>query len=106
EALERSWLLAREDRNYVVKLAFDEDGEVEISSQSPELGRVFDKVQVQSVEGEKIKISFSAKFMMASLRAIDSSDVQVKFTGAMRPFVIQPVEDDSVLQLILPVRSY
>lgn len=106
QATERTWLLAREDRNHVVKLSISNNKEIEISSQSPELGKVFDKMNVQSVDGEEIKISFSAKFMIAALRAVDAAEVSIRFTGAMRPFVIQPVGDDSVLQLVLPVRSY
>ncbi|HEU5141400.1 MAG TPA: DNA polymerase III subunit beta [Bacillales bacterium] len=106
QALDRTWLLAREDRNHVVKLNTLDNGEIEVSSNSPELGKVFERVQPKSLEGEEIKISFSAKFVMAALRAIDASEVKVSFTGAMRPFVIQPTEDDSVLQLVLPVRSY
>ncbi|HET7657778.1 MAG TPA: DNA polymerase III subunit beta, partial [Bacillales bacterium] len=106
EALDRTWLLAREDRNNVVKLSTLNKNEIEVSSNSPELGRVFEKVNVVSLEGEEVKISFSAKFVMAALRAIDAPQVVVRFTGAMRPFLIQPTEDDSVLQLVLPVRSY
>ncbi|HEX6922988.1 MAG TPA: DNA polymerase III subunit beta [Bacillales bacterium] len=106
QALDRTWLLAREDRNHVVKLSTLENGEIEISSNSPELGKVFEKVEPKSLEGEEVKISFSAKFVMAALRAIDAPEVHVSFTGAMRPFIIQPTEDESVLQLVLPVRSY
>lgn len=106
EALERAWLLAREERNHVVKLNIAEGEPLEISSHSAELGKVFEKVPVQSLEGDDMKISFSAKFVMEALRAIDAADVHIRFTGAMRPFVIQPTEDDTVLQLVLPVRSY
>lgn len=106
QALDRTWLLAREDRNNVVKLSAFNSGEIEISSTSPELGKVFEKVGVLSMEGEEVKISFSAKFVMAALRVIDAPEVRIRFTGAMRPFLIQPTEDDSVLQLVLPVRSY
>lgn len=106
QALERTWLLAREDRNHVVKLSITSHEDIEISSHSPELGKVFDKIKAQSMDGEEIKISFSAKLMIAALRAIDADEVSVRFTGAMRPFVIQPINDDTVLQLVLPVRSY
>ena len=106
QALDRTWLLAREDRNNVVKLSTLNNNEIEISSNSPELGRVYEKVGVRTFEGEEVKISFSAKFVMAALRVIDAPEVVIKFTGAMRPFLIQPTEDDSVLQLVLPVRSY
>jgi len=44
--------------------------------------------------------------MMEALKAIDSSKIMIDFTGAMRPFIIRPIGDDSQLQLILPVRTY
>lgn len=106
QALDRTWLLAREDRNNVVKLSTLKNNEIEVSSNSPELGRVYETVGVKSFEGEEVKISFSAKFVIAALRVIDAPEVIIKFTGAMRPFLIQPTEDESVLQLVLPVRSY
>jgi len=53
-----------------------------------------------------LKISFSAKYMMDALKAIEGTEIEIQFTGAMRPFVIRPLHDDSTLQLILPVRTY
>ena len=44
--------------------------------------------------------------MMDALRAIEGNEIKITFTGAMRPFVICPINDDSTLQLILPVRTY
>ncbi|WP_246944322.1 DNA polymerase III subunit beta [Bacillus pinisoli] len=106
QAIDRASLLAREGRNNVVKFSTLENGLVEISSDSPEIGKVTEELQSEKVEGEELKISFSAKFMMDALKAIDSSEVRISFTGAMRPFFIQPVNDDKTLQLILPVRTY
>jgi DNA polymerase-3 subunit beta len=105
-AIDRASLLAREGRNNVVKFSAWENGLVEISSDSPEIGKVTEEIQSEKVDGEELKISFSAKFMMDALKAIDGSDIKISFTGAMRPFFIQPVNDDKTLQLILPVRTY
>lgn len=105
-AIDRASLLAREGRNNVVKFSTLEQGTIEISSDSPEIGKVTEEIQSEKIEGEDLKISFSAKFMMDALKAIDGSDVKISFTGAMRPFFIQPVNDDKTLQLILPVRTY
>jgi DNA polymerase-3 subunit beta len=44
--------------------------------------------------------------MMDALKAIDGQDVVIQFTGAMRPFILKSALDDSILQLILPVRTY
>ncbi|MGF2614028.1 DNA polymerase III subunit beta [Rossellomorea vietnamensis] len=106
QAIDRASLLAREGRNNVVKLSTVESGVIEISSNTPEIGKVIEQVQSQSNEGEELKISFSAKYMMDALKALEGTEIHIDFTGAMRPFVIKPLHDDSILQLILPVRTY
>jgi DNA polymerase III subunit beta len=106
QAIDRASLLAREGKNNVVKFSTIEDGVIEISSNTPEVGKVIEEIQTQSVEGEELKISFSAKYMMDALKALEGTDIKVSFTGAMRPFVIRPFQDESILQLILPVRTY
>ncbi|WML42479.1 DNA polymerase III subunit beta [Neobacillus sp. PS3-40] len=105
-AIDRASLLAREGRNNVVKLSTVEAGIIEISSNTPEVGKVIEEIQTQSIEGEELKISFSAKYMMDALKALEGTDIKISFTGAMRPFLIGPLHDESILQLILPVRTY
>ena len=82
------------------------DGIIEISSNTPEVGKVVEEIQSQSIDGEDLKISFSAKYMMDALKALEGTDIKISFTGAMRPFVIRPLHDETTLQLILPVRTY
>ncbi|KPC97898.1 DNA polymerase III subunit beta [Geobacillus sp. BCO2] len=106
QAIDRASLLAREGRNNVVKLTTLPGGMLEISSISPEIGKVTEQLQTESLEGEELNISFSAKYMMDALRALDGADIQISFTGAMRPFLLRPLHTDSMLQLILPVRTY
>ncbi len=105
-AIDRASLLAREGRNNVVKFSTIEGGAIEVSSNTPEIGTVVEEIQSQSIDGEDLKISFSAKYMMDALKALEGTEIQISFTGAMRPFVIRPLHDDSILQLILPVRTY
>lgn len=106
QAIDRASLLAREDRNNVVRFSTLGENNVEISSNSPEIGKVEEEIQVESLEGEELRISFSAKYMMDALKAIDGQEIVIQFTGAMRPFTIQSINDDAILQLILPVRTY
>ncbi|WHY86358.1 DNA polymerase III subunit beta [Neobacillus novalis] len=105
-AIDRASLLAREGRNNVVKFSTIADKVIEVSSNTPEVGKVVEEIQSQSIEGEELKISFSAKYMMDALKALEGTDIKVSFTGAMRPFVIRPLHDETILQLILPVRTY
>lgn len=106
QAIDRASLLAREGRNNVVKLATQENDVLQITSNSPEIGQVTEDIQSKEVVGDELKISFSAKYMMDALKAIENTDIQISFTGPMRPFIIRPLNDDSVTQLILPVRTY
>lgn len=105
QAIDRASLLAREDRNHVVKFATLNEHVVEISSNSPEIGKVEEEIAVTEFTGEHLKISFSGKYMMEALKAIDGQDIIIQFTGTMRPFIIRSVHDDAILQLILPVRT-
>lgn len=105
KAIERASLLAKEERNNVVKLR-TEDETVEISSQSLELGRVFETLKPEKLEGDPLRISFSAKFMMDALGKIDSENVEIHFIGPMRPIIIRPIGEDEILMLILPIRTF
>ncbi|MEJ8777137.1 DNA polymerase III subunit beta [Pseudogracilibacillus sp. ICA-222130] len=104
--IERAALLSSRDQNNVIRLDTLDNNMIEISGHSPEIGNVKELLDVISIEGESIKISFSARYMLDSLKAIDSDRVQIKFTGPMRPFVIRTPEEKKILQLILPVRTY
>lgn len=106
QAIDRASLLAREGRNNVVNLMTLEGNRVEISSISPEIGKVEEEVQCSNIDGEELKISFSAKYMMDALKALDGTEIEIQFTGAMRPFLIRAEQDERMLQLILPVRTY
>ena len=106
QAIDRASLLAREDRNNIVRFAAEGGNVIEVSSNSPEIGKVEELIEAIEVNGEDLKISFSAKYMMDALKAIDGQDIAIHFTGAMRPFILKSMESDAILQLILPVRTF
>lgn len=105
QAIDRASLLAKENRNNVVKLE-TRDNALQISSNTPEVGQVTEDVVTDHIDGEQLKISFSAKYMIDALRIIEEDHVIVHFTGAMRPFILYPENNQHILQLILPVRTY
>ncbi|MFV0379355.1 MAG: DNA polymerase III subunit beta [Anaerorhabdus sp.] len=77
-----------------------------ISSKSYEIGSSKEELAVNSYEGEDIEISFSGKYVFDAIRALSSDMVKIEFCGEMKPFVIHCLKDDSILQLVLPVRTY
>ncbi len=106
-AIERASLLSsRDGKNAIVKLDVRQDNVVEISSNSPEIGRVLEEVHpVDEIVGSPLKIAFSSKYLLEALRVFNSSEVIVKFTGEIRPFVITGEYDEDMLQLVLPVKT-
>ncbi len=103
-AIDRASLLSS-DRNNIVKLSLNND-KVEISSRSQEIGSVVEKISNYEYEGNKLDISFSAQYITEAIKAIGSNDVELCLNGEMKPFIVKNKEDDSVLQLVLPVRTY
>src|SRR5699024_7141613 len=99
-------LLSNRDQNNVIRLDTINDLTIEISGNSPEIGNVKEQLNIISMEGEEVKISFSSRYMLDTLKTIDSNQVKIDFSGAMRPFVIRTTEQDKILQLILPVRTF
>ena len=104
KAIDRANILSIEREN-VVELTMTADG-VEISAKSSQIGSAVDKLQTFRYEGEDLKISFNSEFVNAAIRALNSSDVTFLFVGEMKPFIIKNASDDSVVQIVTPVRTY
>jgi len=105
DAIDRAYLLSREEKTNIVRLTTLEDGGVEISSSSSEFGRVQEQLSVVSGSGEPLRIAFNSKYMLDALKVIDSEQLFVGFTGAMSPIIIKPRDDENSLHLILPYRT-
>lgn len=106
-AIERASLLSQKDgSSSIVKLYLRNDNLVEITSNSPEIGKVIEEVYpLEKAVGVAIKIAFSSKYFLDALKTFNSDEVYVKFTGEIRPFVIEGTNDQGLIQLILPVRT-
>ena len=106
-AIDRAALLSsRETSASIVKLYLRNDNGVEITSNSPEIGKVVEEVQpIEKPIGVPIRIAFSSKYFLDALKTFNSEQVYVKFTGEIRPFVIEGEQDPGLVQLILPVRT-
>lgn len=104
--IDRAALLASAEQNNVVRFEAKGDGTIEISSNSPEIGRVNEQMTILSHEGDEVNISFSSRYLLDTLRTIGSEEIMISFTGPMNPFVIKTPASDKILHLILPVRTH
>ena len=65
-----------------------------------------EKIDVFKYEGQNLKVSFNSEFVTAAVKALNAEDVTFAFVGEMKPFVIRNASDDSVIQIVTPVRTY
>ncbi|MFD1176601.1 DNA polymerase III subunit beta [Paenibacillus puldeungensis] len=105
DSIDRAYLLSREEKTNIVRLQTLEDGTIEISSSSSELGKVTEQLDVSQFTGDPLRISFNSKYMLDVLKVVESEQLHIGFTGAMSPIIIKPVDDSQSLYLILPYRT-
>ncbi len=77
-----------------------------LRSSSAEIGRVEEKMPITKNNEEDIKISFSAKYMMEALKSFSTETVDIHFVGEIKPILIKSTEDETLTQLVLPIRTY
>lgn len=77
-----------------------------LRSSSVEIGRVEEKMNITKNNDENIKISFSAKYMMDALKSFSTENVDLHFVGEIKPILIKSSEDETLTQLVLPIRTY
>ncbi|MFC5403193.1 DNA polymerase III subunit beta [Cohnella soli] len=105
DSIDRAYLLSREEKTNIVRLVTLEEGGIEISSSSSELGKVTEQLSVKEMRGEPLRIAFNSKYMLDVLKVIDSEELLIGFNGAMSPIIIRPNDHDRSLHLILPYRT-
>lgn len=107
-AIDRVSLLSNKDKDNqynVVRFNIREDHVVEVSSSSTEIGNAIEEiVPTDPIEGPALKIAFSAKYITDALKSFVSPEVELCFTGEVRPFICKGDLDYNLTALILPVR--
>ena len=105
EVIDRAALLSTEKDKNVIK--FETNGnELIVSSNTPEIGKVEEKLIITKNNDKNIKIAFSSKFMLDALRTINSKDIKIKLINDVKPIILKTDSDDSLTQLLLPIKTY
>ncbi|MBR1936084.1 MAG: DNA polymerase III subunit beta [Bacilli bacterium] len=105
DVIDRVSILTSDKEKNIVTL--ETNGNVmTLKSSSVEIGRVEEKMNITKNNDENIKISFSAKYMMEALKSFSTEMVDLHFVGEIKPILIKSEEDNSLTQLVLPIRTY
>lgn len=101
DCIERTLPVIENDKKNPIRCLFDND-EMRVSTVSS-LGRVVDYTHA-NVSGDRVEIGFNSKFILDALRASDTDQVRIELNSAVSPAKVMPVNDDSFLFLVLPMR--
>lgn len=104
-AIDRAALLTQSKEKNIVKMKI-KSNEMVINSYASEIGKVEEKLSVEASENANIDISFSAKYMLEALKTIKDEDILILLNGEVKPIVIKSVDDESLIQLILPIKTF
>ncbi len=102
ESMERASLMTKEGSS-VVKISIEELS-MNITSNSPDIGRIYEQVQIY-LEGEETSISFNSRYLLDVLKVADDEEVYLELTGSLSPGIVKPVGNENYLYLILPIRT-
>ncbi len=105
DAVDRAALLAQNKEKNIIKMHI-EDKEMVITSTSNELGNAEEKLKIDSNNKEKIEISFSSKYMMDALKVIKEENILLLLNTDDKPILVKPVTDETLIELILPIKTY
>ena len=103
DAIERASLMAKEGKNNLIRMKATQDN-LKITSMS-ELGDVLEDLDAH-LEGEDIEIAFNARYISDVIKNVDEDCCTLCMNTNVSPCVISPLEGDSYLYLVLPVRVY
>lgn len=103
-AIDRTLFIKADGKN-TIKMNIDSQ-KLELTSSNQTMISSFEKIDVISYEGNPLEISCSGKYLQDALKAIGSDEVVIQFSGDLKPMVVKKEGDDSLIQLISPVRTY
>ena len=101
ESIERTSLLISERLKSPIRLSVLKD-EIRLSCATA-LGRVNDTVSCE-MQGEEVEMGFNNRYLLEALRATGCDKVRLVINSPLSPVKILPMEGDSFLFLVLPVR--
>ena len=103
EMIDRASLLTSDRDKNTIKLQLGSNSMI-ISSNSPEIGKVEEKMLVDS--SDEIAISFSSKYMLDSIKSFETANITLFMNDDNSPIIIKSNDDESLIQLVLPIKTY
>lgn len=100
-SIDRMSLLLNERMKSPIRCRID-NGTIKTSCNTS-LGQAYDEFEAE-IQGADMEIGFDNKYMSDALKNTDTDEIRIQLNGPLSPIVILPIEGDSFIFLVLPVR--
>lgn len=104
-AIDRASLLTSEKDKNVIKMNIN-NSEITISSVSQEIGKFEERIKDLENNTSKLEISYSSKYMMEALRTIKGEKTKILLSGEIKPIILKSIEEEDLVQLIVPIKTF
>lgn len=103
--LDRASLITQSKDKNIIDLEINNDKLI-IRASSVEMGKVEEKMNIINETSNSIKISFSAKYMIEALKVFDKEEIYILLNGEINPIILKEIENEELIELILPMKTY
>ena len=103
-AIDRTLFIKADGKN-IVRMSIDEE-KLELTSSNQTGLSSFETIKVLNYTGRPLEISCSGKYLQDAIKAIGGDAIAISFCGELKPMLVNRENDDSLIQLISPVRTY
>ena len=103
--LDRASLLTQSKDKNIIDIEIDGNSLL-IKAASLEMGKVEEKLIVDNQTNNKIRISFSARYMLDALKMFNKENVFILLNGEISPIILKEEENEEIIELILPMKTY
>lgn len=101
QALRRVALLSVE-RSKAVRVELV-PGHLRLSANNPDLGEASEEIDID-YQGDAITVGFNARYLLDSLAAFRTKEVELGLEDELSPAVLRPTEDSETLAVVMPMR--
>ncbi len=105
DAIDRASIITVSKDKNIVKMNID-NKKMTIYGSSAESGKTKEELVIECNNKEKLDISFSSKYMMDALKVLNTNNIILQINGDDKPIIINAVDDDTIIELILPIKTY
>lgn len=101
-SLERVAIMVNE-RTSIVKFEFKENKLV-LTADTPDAGNSQDEIDVEFPFNEELKIAFNYRYVLDSLKNMETSEVKIGLNSSLSATVLKPNNEEDYICLIMPVQ--